>query len=34
MPFIRVNGYVVSYAVFEDEIKPSWKESMRREANI
>jgi len=31
MPFIKVGGVVLDYAVFEDEVKPLWKEQMRKE---
>jgi len=31
MPFIRVNGMVIDYAVFEDRVKPLWKEQMKKE---
>jgi len=31
MPFIRVDGVVVDYAVFEDRVKPLWKELMKKE---
>jgi|GEM_PF-5788413 len=32
MPIIRVNDMLYDYATYEDEIKPNWKEQMRKES--
>lgn len=31
MSVIRVDGVLYDYATYEDEIKPLWKEQMRKE---
>jgi len=31
MGYIKVNGKLYTYAEYEDEIKPLWKEKMRKE---
>jgi len=31
MPYIKVDGKLYDYADYEDNIKPVWKEKMRKE---